>query len=485
MDEKDLIEELKRANRELLALYDVNRHLQTPLSTEEKLYIILTSLTADDGFGYSHAYLLLTNKQSNTLDGWLGVGPLTGDEAREIWEGVTALEEDEDGEVAPDTTGRKSIAELLERAPFDISVRSFVVPIKRGLGHPVQTAISRRPKLVRDIASGKDPVHPEFAALLASPQVAFIPLLSKKRVFGVMAVESPGEVHLIDEDRLRTLTIFGNLAAIALENAELYRTLEEKVEVQEKVNRELQDAHAKIMRLDRLSSMGAIAAGVAHEIKNPLNSLVINLDLLKSEVDCPSKEVRKLMDIVEQEAVRINETMTEFLSYTKAAKLSLARAHPHSVLDTVLDLVEYQGENMGISIVRKYDEGVSELMLDEKRMKQAYLNVIINAMQAMPGGGTLTVKSGIRSQDSSGGGAGHFFVEFKDTGEGIPPEIMERLFDPFYTTKEDGTGMGLPIVDSILRSHGGSVNIESAAGKGTRVTLSIPAGEDCGPGVSV
>src|SRR5512135_2771893 len=141
MKEENHMEELRRANKELLTLYDINRLLQTQLTTEEKLYIILTSLTADDGFGYSRAYLLLTNEQSNHLEGWLGVGPLKGDEAREIWEGVTALEEEDT------VPGRKNIAELLERAPFDIKVRGFVEPIACGQGYPVHTVISRRPKL--------------------------------------------------------------------------------------------------------------------------------------------------------------------------------------------------------------------------------------------------------------------------------------------------------------------------------------------------
>ncbi|MGA2191810.1 MAG: ATP-binding protein [Nitrospirota bacterium] len=470
MREKDPLEELKRANRELLALYDINRLLQTQLNTEEKLYIILTSLTADDGFGYSRAYLLIRNESANTLEGWLGVGPLRGDEAREIWEGVTALEEEDTD------PGRRNIAELLERAPFDVKVRGFVVPISRGQGHPIQTVINRRPKVIKDITSGKDPLHPDFAALLSSPQVAFIPLLSKSRVMGVMAVESPGGDRSIDESRLRTLTIFGNLAAIALENSKLYHALEEKVTTLERVNRELQEAQAKIMQLDRLASMGAIAAGVAHEIKNPLNSLLINLHLMKEEVPAYLSEVRKLMEIVEKESIRLNETVHEFLSYSKVPKLSLVMTHPHRVIDQVLEMVEFQGASMGISIVREYGQDITEVLMDEKRMKQAFLNLVINSLQAMPSGGTLTVCTG-RDGDENGkdeNGNGKFFIEFKDTGVGIPGSCMDRLFDPFFTTKEEGTGMGLPIVESIIRSHGGNVCIDSTCGKGTSVKLRIP-----------
>jgi signal transduction histidine kinase len=468
MKEKDPMEELRRVNKELLTLYDINRLLQTQLTTEEKLYIILTSLTADDGFGYSRAYLFLTNEQNNHLEGWLGVGPLKGDEAREIWEGVTALEEEDT------VPGRRNIAELLERAPFDIKVRGFVEPITRGHGYPVQTVVNRRPKLIKDVAGQKDLLHPGFSDLLSSPQVAFIPLLSKSRVMGVMAVESSGGDRTIDDGRLRTLTIFGNLAAVALENSKLYRVLEEKVGTLERVNRELQEAQAKIMQLDRLASMGAIAAGVAHEIKNPLNSLIINLHLMKEEVPAAMTEVRKLMDVVEKESIRLNETVVEFLSYSKVPKLSLAMANPHKVLDQVLDMVEFQGESMGVRILKKYDEDIPEILLDEKRMKQAFLNVAVNALQAMPSGGSLTVRTGVKQGKAGQSDRGNFFIEFTDTGQGIAADCMDRLFDPFYTTKEEGTGMGLPIVETILRSHGGSVNIDSRCGKGTTVTFLMP-----------
>jgi signal transduction histidine kinase len=291
---------------------------------------------------------------------------------------------------------------------------------------------------------------------------------------GGMAVESPGGSRAIDENRLRTLTIFGNLAAVALENSKLYHALEEKVATLEKVNCELREAQAKIVQLDRLASMGAIAAGVAHEIKNPLNSLIINLHLLKEEIPSSHMEVKKLMDIVEEESVRLNDTVKEFLSYSKMPKLALSQAHPNRVVDQVLDMVEFQARNLGIRLVKNYDSDVSEVMLDEKRLKQAFLNVILNAMQAMPSGGTLTVKTGLHKRHLTGNGT-HFYIEFSDTGEGIPEDCMDRLFDPFFSTKEEGTGMGLPIVDSIMRSHGGKVDVESEMGKGTTVTLWLPA----------
>lgn len=470
MKEKDPIEELVRANRELMSLYDVNRLLQTQLTAEEKLYIILTSLTSGDGFGYRRAYIFLVNENLNTLEGWLGVGPLTGDEAREIWEGVADLDDCQDDCDA----GRRNVADLLEHAPFDIKVRDFIVHIGRGMGHPVQTAVSRRPKLIRDAPSGRDPLHPAFAAMLTSPQVALVPMMSKRRVMGVIAVESAGDDHDVDDGRLRTLTVFGNLAAISLENSKLYGSLAEKVESLEMLNRELQEAHAKIMHMDRLSSLGAVTAGLAHEIKNPLNSLLINLDLLRMEVQAPSKEVLRIIDILESESVRLNDIVGDLLSFARTPKLAIGAAHPHAVLDQVLRLVEYQGENMGIDIEREYHDSVSELLIDEKRMKQAFLNVIINAMQAMPSGGRLTIRTGVVRKGDDDPSEGLLFVEFKDTGHGIPGDCKGRLFDPFFTTKEEGTGMGLPIVDSILRSHGGRVEVESSAGKGTKVTLHIP-----------
>ncbi len=471
MEGTDLIERLRRSNRELMSLYDVNRLLQTPLPAEEKLYIILTSLTADDGFGYSRAFLLLTNEHRNTLEGWLGVGPLTGEQAREIWEGVSELEQ----EFEP---GLINVSELLERAPFDFGIRGFVEPIKRGRGYPVKTVLSKRPILVRDVFAKKDQIHPGFLELLSGPQVAFIPLNSRNRVLGVMAVESPHDDAAADDNRLRTLSIFGNLAAIALENAELHRSLEDKLDSLRLLNQELQEAHAKILRLDRLSTMGAIAAGVAHEVKNPLNSLLINLDLLREEIaglGGDDSEARRLLDVIEKESGRIGGTVSDFLSYTKTPKLALERTDIHEILELALTLMEHQARSAGISFERDYAESISDVMADTGRLKQAFINIIVNSVQAMPDGGTLTVKTSERKKKTNGSAKpGMVNIEFSDTGCGIPPDSMWRLFDPFFTTKEEGTGMGLPIVDSILRLHGGKIKVESGKGQGTQVMLCIP-----------
>ncbi|HEX9860422.1 MAG TPA: ATP-binding protein [Nitrospirota bacterium] len=473
MEYKDPIERLSRSNRELLALYDINRLLQTPISTEEKLYIILTSLTSDEGFGFSRAHLLLTNQQRNLLEGWLSVGPLTGEQTREIWDGVSAFEHENGNEHKT-----AHMAETLDRAPFEYGIRSFMEPIKRGRGHPVQTAVSRRPKSIVDLPSCKDQVHPGFLELVSCPHITFIPLVFRDKVLGIMAVEEHAPDRAQDDNLLRTLSIYGNLAAIALENAELTRNLEEKVETQERMNMELQEAQSRILHLDRLSSMGAVAAGVAHEIKNPLNSLIINLDLLKSEImdgGCGKKEQLRLAGVLEKEAVRINRTMTEFLSYTKSPKICLERTDLHGVIDLVLSLVECQGKTTGIEFVRDYDTEMSDLMIDENRMKQAILNIVINAMQAMPDGGSLKIKTSVRNKKTNGTTKpGEVNVEFTDTGCGIPSKSMWKLFDPFYTTKDEGTGMGLPIVDSIIRQHGGKVGIDSVRGKGTTVTLTLP-----------
>jgi len=458
-----LIDKLRRANSELFALYDVNRLLLSPLSAEDKLYIILTTLTADDGFGYRRAYLLLTDEKTNTLSGWLGVGPLSGEQAREIWSGVAAVDEDTE-------KGDADLHELLERAPFDYSIRSFMYPITRGAGHPIQTVISKRPRLIKDVFSRKDPINEMFLEYLSMPQALFIPLVAENRALGVMVVEASDEENTIDEARIRILGIFANLAATALQASMLHRSLNEKIDGLKAANEELSQAHARILQLDRLSSMGAIASGVAHEIKNPLNSINIMMELLKYEVD-ENVEANRLIGVIEDEVGRINETVTEFLTFVSTPKLDMCLIDMHYCLDHVIALIEHQGERSGVSIVREYSEQVGKIMGDERKIKEAFLNVALNALQAMPSGGELCIRT---EPLGDGGGAEMYKVEFTDSGEGIPEQVVEKLFEPFFTTKESGSGMGLPIVDSIMRLHGGSINLTSSPGKGTRVVLGIP-----------
>ncbi len=230
----------------------------------------------------------------------------------------------------------------------------------------------------------------------------------------------------------------------------------------------------ELRRADRLKVLGEMASMMAHEVRNPLGGIAGAVEMLKKEIREQKLVVRdqELMDILSKEVSRLNRVVTDFLSYARPARSERVQVEISRILGETLALIRTQAENAGVRVDTKSVDPGLQAMADPQQLKQAFLNVALNAVQAMPQGGQLTVDSGSGPGE---GGKKTLRIRFSDTGVGMSPEDRERAFDPFFTTKEGGTGLGLAVVQRILDGHGGNVQVHSEPGKGTAVTLELPA----------
>jgi two-component system sensor histidine kinase HydH len=221
---------------------------------------------------------------------------------------------------------------------------------------------------------------------------------------------------------------------------------------------------------DRLASLGSLASGLAHEIKNPLSTMNINLQLLEEDWrDARSdREVRgrRRIEILGREVKRLEEIVNDFLRYARRQELDRRPHHVNRILDEVLDFTGPALDKAGVRVRRLYAAGMPALAIDRDLFKQAILNLVVNAQQAMPDGGELMVRTGTLS--------GEVRVEITDTGEGIPPQIVERMWDVYFSSKRTGTGMGLPTARRIVEEHDGTIEVQSEVGRGTRFLLRFP-----------
>lgn len=221
---------------------------------------------------------------------------------------------------------------------------------------------------------------------------------------------------------------------------------------------------AEVARQERLAAMGTLAAGVAHEIRNPLSSIKGFATYFRARFEPGSKD-HELAEVMIGEADRLNRVVSELLELTRPSELRLADTDPAELLGHALKLVEGDCRSRGID-VRTRLEGAPPVPLDADRMLQALLNLLLNAVQSMPGGGVLTVSAQtVRDR---------LELRVADTGCGISRDDLERVFDPYFTTKNQGTGLGLATVRTIVEAHGGRVRIASEPGRGTEVTLDLP-----------
>lgn len=240
---------------------------------------------------------------------------------------------------------------------------------------------------------------------------------------------------------------------------------------------EIRRLQAEIRRQDRLAALGHLAAGIAHEIRNPL-SAIKGLARFFQEISPEGGEEARVAGIMTQEVQRLDNVVGDLLELARPDKLNLSMISPSLLLERAVNLVRADMDKIGIQYDQEVPEVCPEVLLDADRMTQVLLNLLLNAIQAMPGGGRLTARVRFRShsgEDAADSGYGDtLLLDIEDTGEGIPKDKIQQIFSPYYTTKARGTGLGLSLVQKIIEAHDGEIEVVSTPGKGTRFTLHLP-----------
>jgi len=266
----------------------------------------------------------------------------------------------------------------------------------------------------------------------------------------------------------------------------------------EKAYQELQAAQERLVQSERLAAIGQMSAKVSHEVRNPLGSISLNAELLDDELQAlPERrraEAASLLAAIRSQVDVLSTVTEEYLRFARLPKPKLEAATLRPVIEDLADFVREELRARKVELVVDVAPGQPTLRVDPGQIRQALLNLIRNAAEAMPEGGTVTIRAGLSSQEAAGGGqkapgecrfdsgslppAGSsppsVVIEVQDTGAGIPAENLDRIFEPFYTSKEGGTGLGLAIARQIAVDHGGSLTCESTQGVGTTFRMTIP-----------
>ncbi len=241
----------------------------------------------------------------------------------------------------------------------------------------------------------------------------------------------------------------------------------------------VRDLKERIRRADRLASIGQIAAGIAHEIKNPLVGIRGAAQLMRSEVRGDSERgLIEYLDVIVKEADRLNRVLEGILDFTRVKAHESKAFNIHAVLDRALLLQEETARQNGVVLAREYDPSLPEVTGSQDQLMQVFLNLLKNAVEAMPKGGRLTVVTRMSDLFTSvqADGKKHrlMVVKISDTGLGIRPEHLQDIFTPFFTTKDRGVGLGLALSYQIVQEHLGTIRVESAEGTGTTFSVYLP-----------
>jgi two-component system, NtrC family, sensor kinase len=300
--------------------------------------------------------------------------------------------------------------------------------------------------------------------------VAGIPLKLKSQVIGVLLVSDDRPEHGFGASDLQLLEMFAAQVAIFIRNARLYQEIQERMEAQ-------RQAEMQLIRSARLAAVGEMAAGVAHELNNPLTTVAGFIELILDELPEGSSH-RKDLELVLQEARRARGVVRRLLDFSRPSDNLRVRSDVNEIVSDVLTLVQHLVRTNGVELRVQLDDELPWVRIDPNQIKQVLLNLVHNALQAMPKGGVLSVRTATQLKDERDWLA----VSIMDTGSGIKLENLERIFEPFFTTRPvgSGTGLGLSVSYGIATEHGGYIDVESVIDQGSSLTLWLPVNDNDG-----
>jgi signal transduction histidine kinase len=224
---------------------------------------------------------------------------------------------------------------------------------------------------------------------------------------------------------------------------------------------------------DRLSAISRLTGGVAHEVKNPLNAILMHVELAKMKLNHGDFDLQPQMEVISSEILRLDRVVKTFLDFTKPVELHAAETNLQSLVQDIVDLARPQAVASGIELTVQQSEEPVTVNVDPDLLKQAILNIVVNAIEAMnepskngAGAGTLRIESVVRGNVAE--------IRVSDTGPGIPPELREKIYSLYFTTKANGSGIGLAMTFQIVQLHDGTIEVATETGKGTTFTIRLP-----------
>ena len=318
----------------------------------------------------------------------------------------------------------------------------------------------RKPMQVANVQTSSRYQNVEVARQEGLVSLLSVPLLFAGQSIGTLNVYTSRPYNFSNEE-IKILSALAELSAIAIEKARLYERI---VDVEEQLRQN-----------EKLSALGLLAAEVAHEIRNPLTVMKLlyhSLDLKFPASDPRAKDTR----IIEEKIEHLNRIVEQILNFARTTEPKLAPVNLNELVDELGLLVRHKLANQNVRLIRELQSDLPLVMGDAPQLEQAFLNLILNAAEAMPGGGTLTIRSHELRMPSTSAQPAQVIIEFKDTGKGMSAELQKRAFTSVLsTTKAKGTGLGLAIVGRIIETHRGDICIKSKIGRGTSIIIRLPA----------
>jgi signal transduction histidine kinase len=454
----DLASENQFKVKRLETLYNVARTLMSTIKTDKLLRIMLDSLTSPEGLNYSRAILLQMSAEGDLLEPKMAFGPVTKKDANDLKRLFKKV--NERGE------GSAQLGVLREK--FWEQVANYKIPLTWNDNCVIANAVREGKAVTCREGCKRVLTHPNSFCSLHPDSFVVVPMVVKGSVKGAIYVDNMFREREFTDEDIHLLTMFASEAGLSLENSELYENLEKALS-------DLQNTQDRLIQSEKLAALGEMAAQLAHEIKNPLtvvggfaSRMLKKVRLEKADVD--PKAIVNYSRVIVKEVNRLERILNETLYFSRVEKKpTFESVEIHSLIREVLALFREEFEENSIEVKTSFSSDVDTIDVDPDQIRQVFWNIISNAELAMEQGGVITVETKKVREPFDG-----VEIKISDTGGGISPEVTGNIFNPFFTTRSGGTGLGLPIVHTIVTRHGGLINLDNRVGEGVIFHVLLP-----------
>jgi len=320
-------------------------------------------------------------------------------------------------------------------------------------GTPFVTYLMKSPRAVElEYIKNQDPLQDEVRKMIAEQAALVIPFQWEEGLLGFLVVGEKQNKKNFMIREIEALEAIAPAMAMAVSRSLLYQNLKRK--------------DLQMMQSEKLAALGEMAASFVHGIRNPLGIIFGSAETLKKKI--PEPVQAEMIQFIREESERINRMLTNFLEFAKPKSPAIREVNLQSLLGRTVDLISIPARAQAVEVIQEYPPDKIFLFLDPEQIHEAIVNLELNALDAMPGGGTLRIHLAQKEERN-------VIIRVSDSGGGIPAGMESKIFDPFFTTKEQGTGLGLTIVHTVVKNHGGTISVANNDGGGATFTISLPA----------
>ena len=431
-----------REPRELTLLSIISQSFFQPFSIEDNLLIILTALTSGSGVGFNRAMLFRVDGDRLRGEAWLG--PRTAEEAKTIWEvlstpGIGYVEIIEHNRWLL-TKPADSLSQIVKPLVYSLSQDNLTIPA---------TSAARKEMLLVQNAGQEPLIDPKFLAAIGVEEFLCIPLFAQDEIMGLIILDNAYTKRPIESKDIKLASLCGLMAGNYM-----YATL----------------LHNKMIEMERLAALGEMAVFITHQLRNPLTAIGGFTDqLLTNRIDEAKK--RRNLEIIRKEIRRLEDVVTKLALFLK---VDVRTTVPFDLKSTLLGVIRNPDLAMksgGIEVHVDIEERLPKVLGDPTYVGEAFRNLIANALEATAPGGRVTVQGSREDQN-------WVVVCVHDTGKGMPPAVRDKLFSPFFSTKDKGMGLGLLFVKRVMEASGGRIEVDSEVGRGTSFRLFFKSGQE-------